>query len=58
MMVLASEEASMLDHNFIGTEHILLALIDEGVAARALERLGVTSSTVREKGHRGSRTFG
>ncbi len=42
VLVLAQEEARLLDHNFIGTEHILFGLIHgaEGVAAKALESLG------------------
>jgi ATP-dependent Clp protease ATP-binding subunit ClpC len=49
--VLAQEEARDLNHAFIGTEHILLGLIreGEGVAAKALEALGVTFDVVREK---------
>ncbi len=49
--MLAQEEARLLNHSFIGTEHILLGLIHEGegVAAKALEQLGVTLETVREK---------
>jgi ATP-dependent Clp protease ATP-binding subunit ClpC len=41
---LAQEEARILNHGFIGTEHILLALIaeGEGVAAQALEQLDVS----------------
>ena len=41
VVVLAQEEARMLSHNYIGTEHILLGLIHEGegVAAKALESL-------------------
>src|SRR5881409_3639846 len=44
VVVLAQEEARMLNHNFIGTEHILLGLIAEGqgVAASALRELGVS----------------
>src|SRR6266498_1894761 len=43
VVVLAQEEARMLDHNYIGTEHILLGLIHEreGLAATALDSLGV-----------------
>src|SRR5690349_6595723 len=43
VVVLAQEEARMLNHNYIGTEHILLGLIHEGegVAAKALESLGI-----------------
>jgi ATP-dependent Clp protease ATP-binding subunit ClpC len=49
VVVLAQEEARMLDHSYIGTEHILLGLIHEGrgVAARALEALGVSLDQVR-----------
>ena len=51
VLVLAQEEARLLNHNFIGTEHILLGLIHEGegVAAKALESLGITLEAVREK---------
>ena len=49
VVVLAQEEARHLDHNYIGTEHILLGLIHEGegVAARALESLGISLEAVR-----------
>ncbi len=49
--MLAQEEARDLNHAFIGTEHILLGLIreGEGVAAKALDALGVTFDVVREK---------
>ena len=49
VVVLAQEEASMLNHNYIGTEHILLGLIHEGegVAAKALESLGISLEAVR-----------
>jgi ATP-dependent Clp protease ATP-binding subunit ClpC len=49
--VLAQEEARLLNHSFIGTEHILLGLIHEGegIAARSLDSLGVTLEAVREK---------
>ena len=49
--MLAQEEARLLNHNFIGTEHILLGLIHEGegVAAKALESLGISLEAVREK---------
>jgi ATP-dependent Clp protease ATP-binding subunit ClpC len=63
--VLAQEEARLLNHNFIGTEHILLGLIHEGegVAAKALESLGISLEGVREKveetiGPAGSSTTG
>ena len=44
VMVLAQEEAGALNHNYIGTEHLLLALIHEGegVAAKALESLNIS----------------
>ena len=50
-MVLAQEEARMLNHNYIGTEHILLGLISEGegVAAKALESLGIALEGVRQQ---------
>jgi ATP-dependent Clp protease ATP-binding subunit ClpC len=49
VVVLAQEEARMLNHNYIGTEHILLGLIREreGVGARALESLGISLDAVR-----------
>ncbi|WP_328293493.1 ATP-dependent Clp protease ATP-binding subunit [Kineococcus sp. NBC_00420] len=49
VVVLAQEEARMLNHNYIGTEHVLLGLIHEGegVAAKALESLGVSQDAVR-----------
>ena len=49
--MLAQEEARLLNHSFIGTEHILLGLIHEGegVAAKALESLGISLEAVREK---------
>ncbi|MEV0949790.1 ATP-dependent Clp protease ATP-binding subunit [Promicromonospora sp. NPDC050249] len=49
VVVLAQEEARMLNHNYIGTEHILLGLIHEGegVAAKALESLGISLDGVR-----------
>jgi Clp amino terminal domain, pathogenicity island component len=51
VVVLAQEEARTLDHNFIGTEHILLGLIHEkqGVAASALESLGIRLEAVRQQ---------
>jgi hypothetical protein len=51
VVVLAQEEARLLDHNYIGTEHILLGLIQEGegVAARALQSLDISLDTVREE---------
>ncbi|HMS24278.1 MAG TPA: ATP-dependent Clp protease ATP-binding subunit [Acidimicrobiia bacterium] len=49
VVVLAQEEARLLNHNYIGTEHILLGLIHEGegVAAKALESLGISLDAVR-----------
>jgi ATP-dependent Clp protease ATP-binding subunit ClpC len=49
VLVLAQEEARLLNHNFIGTEHLLLGLIHEGdgIAARVLESLDVSLEAVR-----------
>ena len=65
VLVLAQEEARLLNHNFIGTEHILLGLLQEGegVAAKALEALAVSREEVRGKvqetaGPSASRTIG
>jgi ATP-dependent Clp protease ATP-binding subunit ClpC len=51
VVVLAQEEARMLNHNYIGTEHILLGLIHEGegVAAKALESLNISLQAVRDQ---------
>jgi ATP-dependent Clp protease ATP-binding subunit ClpA len=51
VVVLAQEEARHFNHNYIGTEHLLLGLLreDEGVAARALAALDVTVDEVREQ---------
>ena len=51
VVVLAQEEARMLNHNYIGTEHFLLGLVHEGqgVAARALESLGISLEAVRQQ---------
>jgi ATP-dependent Clp protease ATP-binding subunit ClpC len=51
VVVLAQEEAKLLNHNYIGTEHILLGLIHEGegVAAKALESLGINLDSVRDQ---------
>ncbi len=51
VVVLAQEEARMLNQNYIGTEHILLGLIHEGegVAAKALESLGISLEAVRSQ---------
>jgi ATP-dependent Clp protease ATP-binding subunit ClpA len=49
VVVLAQDEARLLKHNYIGTEHILLGLLreEEGLAARVLETLGITVEEVR-----------
>ena len=51
VVVLAHEEARLLDHSYIGTEHILLGLVHEGggVAARALQELGISLDALREQ---------
>jgi ATP-dependent Clp protease ATP-binding subunit ClpC len=51
VVILAQEEARMLNHNYIGTEHILLGLVreGEGVAAKALETLGISLEAVRQQ---------
>jgi ATP-dependent Clp protease ATP-binding subunit ClpC len=51
VVVLAQEESRMLNHNYIGTEHILLGLIHEGegVAALTMESLGISLETVRRQ---------
>ena len=51
VVVLAQDEARMLNHNYIGTEHILLGLLHEGegVAAKALESLGISLDAVRQQ---------
>ncbi|HEX9089553.1 MAG TPA: Clp protease N-terminal domain-containing protein [Arthrobacter sp.] len=49
-VVLAQEEARALSHNYVGTEHLLLALTrDSGIAGRALTGLDVTRDAVREQ---------
>jgi ATP-dependent Clp protease ATP-binding subunit ClpA len=50
-VVLAQEEARMLNHDYIGTEHLLLGLVHEGegVAAKALESLGISLEAVRQQ---------
>src|SRR5688500_16661797 len=49
VVVLAQEEARILKHNYIGTEHIVLGLLreEEGLAARVLESLDITVERVR-----------
>jgi ATP-dependent Clp protease ATP-binding subunit ClpC len=51
VVVLAQEEARTLRHNYVGTEHVLLGLVREGdgVAARALESMGITLEDVRRQ---------
>ena len=51
VLVLAQEEAKRLNHNFIGTEHLLLGLVREGsgIAARVLQNMSVDLSRVRSE---------
>ena len=51
VLVLAQEEAKRLNHNFIGTEHLLLGLAREGsgIAARALQNMSVDLNRVRQE---------
>ena len=51
VLVLAQQEARVLGHNFLGTEHLLLGLIreTEGVAAMALAQLGIRLDDVRDR---------
>lgn len=51
VVVLAQEEAKMLNHNYIGTEHLLLGLIHEGegVAAKALQSMDISLEAVRQQ---------
>ncbi|MDO9574268.1 MAG: ATP-dependent Clp protease ATP-binding subunit [Candidatus Contubernalis sp.] len=51
VLFLAQEEAKRLNHNFVGTEHLLLGLVreGEGIAARALQKLGVDLVKVRQE---------
>jgi ATP-dependent Clp protease ATP-binding subunit ClpC len=51
VVVLAEEEARMLNHGYVGTEHILVALIREGggLAAQALQSLGITEEAARQQ---------
>jgi hypothetical protein len=53
VLALAQDEAIRLNHNYIGTEHLLLGLVreGEGVAARVLDSLGVELSKVRTSVH-------
>jgi ATP-dependent Clp protease ATP-binding subunit ClpA len=51
VVTLAQEEARMLRHNRVGTEHILLGLIqvDDGIASASLEALGISLAAVRQQ---------
>ena len=51
VLTYAQDEARLLNHSFIGTEHILLGLIREGngVGAQALQSLGISLEAVRGK---------
>jgi ATP-dependent Clp protease ATP-binding subunit ClpC len=51
VVVLAQEEARLLDHNYIGTEHLLLGLVREaeGIAARVLKSLEISLEAVRQQ---------
>jgi hypothetical protein len=51
VLVLAQDEARDLEHNFLGTEHVLLGLVreGEGVGALALQQLGVELAAVRRR---------
>ena len=51
VVVLAQEEARRLNHDYVGSEHLLLALlaVQDGVAARALASLGITLELARER---------
>src|SRR6266508_2215548 len=51
VVVLAQEESRLLNHNYIGTEHILLGLVHEGegVAALALTSMGIGLDAVRKQ---------
>jgi ATP-dependent Clp protease ATP-binding subunit ClpC len=51
VVVLAQDEARSLNHNYIGTEHILLGMLSEGegVAAKALEELGIGLDAIRQQ---------
>lgn len=51
VLVLATEEARLLGHNFVGTEHLLLGVIrkGDGLGAQALASLGISLDAVRDK---------
>lgn len=58
VVVLAQEEARMLNHNYIGTEHILLGLLREGqgLAALVLTEAGVGLDDLRRRVEKALRT--
>lgn len=58
VVVLAQEEARTLNHNYIGVEHLLVGLVEEGggIAAQALTALGVTTDGLREHIEEGERS--
>ncbi|RQD78106.1 MAG: ATP-dependent Clp protease ATP-binding subunit [Candidatus Syntrophonatronum acetioxidans] len=51
VLFLAQEEAKRLNHNFVGTEHLLLGLVreGEGIAAKSLQKLGIDLAKVRQE---------
>jgi hypothetical protein len=51
VVVMAQEEARLLNHNYIGTEHILLGIVSlgEGTGAKALQSLGIRLEAVRQQ---------
>ena len=51
VLVLAQDEARRLNHNFIGTEHLLLGLVKEGagIAARVLQNAGIDLNRLRQE---------
>jgi ATP-dependent Clp protease ATP-binding subunit ClpC len=50
VVVQAQDEARALDHDYIGTEHLLLGLVhSEGLGTKALESLGISQETVRQR---------
>ena len=59
VLSLAQEEAQRFNHNYIGTEHLLLGLVREGdgVAAKVLNNLGVELNKVRSRGRVHHRTW-
>ena len=51
VMELADESARLFNHEFVGTEHLLLGLVDEGggIAIKAMEEMGLSPSDVAAK---------